>query len=93
MASFMRMLERECQSTYELIPTEDVDLRTAFHTFHNHVSAIVKDTTKMLGLWKHTYDSWLEIEPEERDITDKTLIHIKYLLNISEKSTFFEYHE
>jgi hypothetical protein len=32
--SFMRMLERECQITCELIPTEDVDLRTAFYTFH-----------------------------------------------------------
>ena len=51
--SFIRKLERLCQSTYELIPPEDVGLHTAFQTFHNNVSAIAKDATKMLDLWEH----------------------------------------
>ena len=53
-----------------------------------HVGAIVKDTTKMWELWQHTYDSWLKIEPEELDVNEETLIHTKYLLNISEKVHF-----
>ena len=48
--SCMRQLERECQSTYEVIPVEDIELRVAFHTFHNNVSDMVKDTRKMQRL-------------------------------------------
>ena len=81
-ASFMRMLERECQRIYELIPEEDVDMRAAFETFHIIVSANAKDATKMLDLWEHTYDSWLEIEPEEPNEPHETLMHINRLLNI-----------
>ncbi len=48
----------------------------------------MNDTKKFLGLWKRTYDNWLEIEPEEPDVTDETLIHIKYLLKICNKVHF-----
>ena len=88
--SFLRRLERECERTYELIPGEDVDMHAAFQTFLRNVSAIAKDATQMLELWEDTHDSWLEIEPEELDVTDETLIHIKYLLNISGKVHFLK---
>lgn len=84
----MRQLERECQSTYEVIPVEDVELRTAFHTFHNNVSDLVKDTGKMRRLWDHTYNIWLKIEREKSDVTEETSIHIKYLLNVGNKVHF-----
>ena len=48
----------------------------------------MNDTKKFLGLWKRTYDNWFEIEPEEPDVTDETLIHIKYLLKISSRVHF-----
>ena len=71
--SFMGKLERQCQSTSELIPVEDVDMHAAFQTFHENVSAIAKGTTKMLESWKPTYDSWLKIEPEIQDTYDRWL--------------------
>ena len=102
--SFMRELERKCQSTYELIPPEDVVLRVAFRTFHNNVSATAKDTAKMLELWKHTYDSWLKIEPGVQHTYDSwlkieptapdehedLLMHTKHLLNIGVIVHFLE---
>jgi hypothetical protein len=91
--SFLRKLERQCQSTYELIPAEDVDMHAAFQTFHKNVSAIAKGATKMLELWKPTYDSWLKIEPEvlhtydrwlqvEPEKREDLLMHEKHLINI-----------
>ncbi len=68
--------------------TEDGDLRSAFYTFQNNVSDMVKEPIKFRELWKRIYDSWLKIEPEEPDVTDETLIHIKYLLNISVRVHF-----
>ena len=88
--SFIRKLERLCQRTYELIPPEDVSIHTVFQIFHRNVSAIAKDVTKMLELWEHTYDSWLKIEPDEPDVTDETLIHTKYLLDIREEVHFLD---
>ena len=99
--SFMRKLERDCESTYGLIPLEDVDLRVAFQTFHNNVRAIVKDTTKMLDLWEQTYDSWLKIEPGvqltydswlkvEPEKREDLLMQTKHLLNIGVLVHFLE---
>ena len=91
--SCIRKLERQCQITYELIPVEDKDFRFEFQRFRSNVSAIAKDTTKMLELWKVTYDSWLKIGSEvqhtydswlkvETDKREDLLIHTAYLLNI-----------
>jgi hypothetical protein len=99
--SFMRKLERQCQSTSELIPVEDVDMHAAFQTFHENVSAIAKGATKMLELWKPTYDSWLKIEPEIQDTYDRwlqvepekreeLLMHEKHLINIGVAVHFLE---
>ena len=97
----MRKLERQCQSTSELIPVEDVDMHAAFQTFHENVSAIAKGATKMLELWKPTYDSWLKIEPEIQDTYDRwlqvepekreeLLMHEKHLINIGVAVHFLE---
>jgi hypothetical protein len=91
--SYMRKLERKCQSTYELIPVENVDMRAAFLTFHKNVSAIAEDATKVLELWKPIDDSWLKIEPKVQETYDRwskvepekreeLLMHEKYLINI-----------
>jgi hypothetical protein len=99
--SFMRNLERQCQSTSELIPVEDVDMHVAFQTFHKNVSAIAKGATKMLEGWKPTYDSWLKIEPEIHDTYDRwlqvepekreeLLMHEKHLINIGVAVHFLE---
>jgi len=99
--SYMRKLERQCQRTSELIPVEDVDTRAAFQTFHENVSAIAKDATKVLEGWKPTYDSWLtiepgvqatykrwlEVEPEKRE---DLLMHEKYLINMRGAVHFLE---
>jgi hypothetical protein len=99
--SYMRKLERQCQSTYELILVEDIDFRVVFQSFHSHVSVMVKEHTKMLELWKPTYDNWLKIEPEVQDTYDRwlkvepekredLLMHEKHLLNIGVAVHFLE---
>ena len=99
--SCIRKLERQCQITYELIPVEDVDLRIQFQRFHSNVSAIAKDTTKMLELWDQTYDSWLKIEPGvqltydswlkvEPEKREDLLMQTKHLLNIGVLVHFLE---
>jgi hypothetical protein len=97
--SYMRKLERQCQSTSEVIPVEDVDTRAAFQTFHENVSAIVHG--EMLELWKPTYDSWLKIEPGVQDTykrwleadpekREDLLMHEKLLINIGVAVHFLE---
>jgi len=99
--SFMGKLERQCQRTSELIPVEDVHMHAAFQTFHENVSAIANGATKMLELWKPTYDSWLKIEPEIQDTYDRwlkvepekreeLLMHEKHLINIGVAVHFLE---
>ena len=99
--SCIRKLERQCQITYELIPVEDIDLRIEFQRFRSNVSAIAKDATKMLELWKQTYDSWLKIGSEVKDIYESwlkvepekredLLIHNAHLLNIGVSVHFLE---
>jgi hypothetical protein len=99
--SFMRELERQCQSTSELIPVEDKDMHAAFQTFHENVSAIAKGAKQMLESWKPTYDSWLKIEPEIQDTYERwlqvepekreeLLMHEKHLINIGVAVQFLE---
>jgi len=99
--SYMRKLERDCQRTYELIPVENVDMRAAFQTFHNNVSAIAKDAARVLELWKTIHDSWLKIEPEVQDTYDRwskvepekredLLMHEKHLINVGVAVQFLE---